>query len=152
MHRFLHTRWMFKKIHCIHHSSRNPTALTFLTLHPVETIMTSLSTPLCIFLFPISANALIILYMLNLIHAAYAHNGFEWFPGKFSRQWGNNAIAHYLHHKNVKVNFSYYYLFWDRLFGTLDKNYDKTYEAVIKKMKPKKQPIAEASICIHPSN
>ncbi len=135
LHRFLHLRFMFKKIHYIHHSTRNPTAVTFLTLHPLETIMTSLSTPIIIFLFPMSATALVMLYMYNLMHAAYAHNGFEWFPGKISRRWLNNAVAHNIHHKNVDVNFSYYYLIWDRVFGTLDKTYYPTFDKIAQQIK-----------------
>ncbi|MCD6047806.1 MAG: fatty acid hydroxylase [Gammaproteobacteria bacterium] len=152
MHRAIHTRWLFRKIHRIHHYSHNPTALTFLTLHPIETMLTSLSIPMCIFLFPINVNALIILYMLILIHAAYAHNGYEWFTSKLSKQWFNNAVAHYFHHKHAKVNYSYYFLFWDRLFGTLDKKYEETFDKVSDRIQGKNQAPTEATVCNPVSN
>tara|TARA_B110001450_G_C17538428_1_gene447614 strand:+ start:480 stop:671 length:192 start_codon:yes stop_codon:yes gene_type:complete len=49
-------------------------------------------------------------------------------------KWINTSVAHNLHHKKFDGNYGFYFLFWDRIMGTLREEYDKTYELSIQKM------------------
>ena len=119
VHRLLHTRFLFKKIHAVHHASRNPTVVTFFAMHPLEDVLMSLSIPLCAFLFPMNDVAFECAYFLYLAQAIYAHSGFEWFKTQKPSSFFNTSYAHNLHHQYTKVNYSYFYNIWDRIGGTL---------------------------------
>ena len=63
------------------------------------------------------------------------HLGFEIYPKGFHKhwlgKWINTSVAHNLHHKKFDGNYGLYLLFWDRIMGTLRKDYDDTFESVI---------------------
>ena len=75
----------------------------------------------------------------RIIHNVYAHLGFEIYPKGFHKtwvgKWVNTSVAHNLHHDKFDGNYSLYFLFWDRLMGTLRTEYDDTYETVTTKEK-----------------
>jgi sterol desaturase/sphingolipid hydroxylase (fatty acid hydroxylase superfamily) len=39
----------------------------------------------------------------------------------------NTSVAHNTHHEKSRYNYGYYFLFWDRLMGTLDPAYTDAY-------------------------
>jgi methylsterol monooxygenase/4,4-dimethyl-9beta,19-cyclopropylsterol-4alpha-methyl oxidase len=39
VHRFLHTKWAYEKIHCVHHEMRTPTSFAASHAHGIELIM-----------------------------------------------------------------------------------------------------------------
>jgi sterol desaturase/sphingolipid hydroxylase (fatty acid hydroxylase superfamily) len=55
------------------------------------------------------------------------------YPRALSRhwlgRWINTSVAHNIHHAKARYNFSWYFLFWDRVMGTLSPDYDKQYRA-----------------------
>ena len=128
-HRLLHTPFFFKHVHHVHHKSRNTTILTFFAVHPVEMILYSASAPLCIFLFPVNPLALMIGQGIHIIYAIYGHSGYEIIPNKGIGRWINTSFCHYNHHQHFNSNFSFYFIFWDRLLGTLGKNYWRDFSA-----------------------
>ncbi|KAK9881854.1 hypothetical protein WA026_018047 [Henosepilachna vigintioctopunctata] len=77
MHRFLHTPWLYKHFHKLHHAFKQPTVWSVTAIHPVESLFMQgvLVTPL--FLFPIhwceyltstvSFNCLILSYSIHSI-------------------------------------------------------------------------------------
>jgi len=135
-HRFvMHHPFFFKHFHRVHHESHNPTILTFYALHPFESFFASLSAPLSMFLFPLCLPALAIGTLFHTLQTLYVHGGYEIFPTKKVFPWLNTSVAHNLHHQHINVNFSYYFVVWDRLFNTLDKSYETLFQKVRERAK-----------------
>ena len=69
-----------------------------------------------------------------IIYNVYGHLGWELYPKNFHKtrigKWINTSVAHNQHHQYFKGNYSLYFLFWDRIMGTLRKDYDEQFETV----------------------
>ena len=67
------------------------------------------------------------------------HLGHEFLPPGFNRHWffkWQTPVTHHdLHHSKVNCNYGLYFNIWDRVMGTLHKNYDKTFDDVKNKGK-----------------
>jgi sterol desaturase/sphingolipid hydroxylase (fatty acid hydroxylase superfamily) len=65
----------------------------------------------------------------------YGHLGFELYPAGFNKhwlgKWLNTSVSHNMHHHYFRGNYGLYFTLWDRIMGTLSKNYDKEYEEVM---------------------
>jgi len=118
-HRLLHTRWLYQKIHSVHHTTKNPCVMTFFAMHPLELALMALSIPLCAFLFPICDAAFNVAYGLYMVQTIYGHSGFDSIHSKKISTWFTTSHLHNLHHQVVRCNYSYFYNGWDRLCGTL---------------------------------
>ena len=84
------------------------------------------------FTLPVHKSALILFLLLQFIYNVYGHLGFELYPKNFHKtfigKWINTSVAHNMHHKYFTGNYGLYFLFWDRLMGTLNPSYDVTFE------------------------
>ncbi len=136
MHRFMHHPFIFKYIHLIHHKSTNPTPWTSYSFHFMESILEAAIIPIIAFTLPVHKSALIIFLLLQFIYNVYGHLGFELYPKNFNKhfigRWINTSVAHNMHHKYFTGNYGLYFLFWDRLMGTLNPNYDDSFEYTTK--------------------
>ena len=137
MHRFMHLPFIFKRVHLIHHKSTNPTPWTSYSFHFLESILEAAIIPIIAFTLPVHKSALILFLLLQFIYNVYGHLGFELYPGNFHKtfigKWINTSVAHNMHHKYFTGNYGLYFLFWDRLMGTLNPGYDDTYQYTTKK-------------------
>lgn len=133
-HRLLHTRWMFRHAHRVHHESRNPSPWSAFAFHPTEAAITFGIIPLIIIVMPyhVGAVAIFLLYMTGM--NVLGHLGYEVFPSGFTQHalWGlhNSSTHHNMHHSRVNYNYSLYLNVWDRLMGTNHPAYEETYESV----------------------
>ena len=133
-HRIMHLKGVFKHVHHVHHRSTNPSPWASFAFHPFEAVVEAGIVPIAVFLAPLHPFALLtfILYMtaLNVL----GHLGFELFPRGFASnpwtRWHNTAVHHNLHHEKVHCNYSLYFNWWDRLFGTMYRDYESVYDAV----------------------
>ena len=128
-HRLLHTKWFFKKIHYVHHLSKNTNPLTGLSFHPWEAFILYFYPILVILFFPVHHLPLTFLTWYTIIFVTIGHGGWEVFP-RFMRKrpWifiFNNAFHHAQHHKEVNNNYSLYFNFWDFIFGSNHPDYEK---------------------------
>lgn len=128
IHRFMHIPFFFKHIHLVHHRSTNPTPWTSYSFHVVEAILEAGILPLIAFTLPVHRSALILFFLLQFIYNVYGHLGYELYPKGFHKtwigKWINTSTAHNMHHKYFNGNYGLYFLFWDRIMGTLDDRYD----------------------------
>ena len=44
-------------------------------------------------------------------------------------KWINTSVAHNQHHQYFTGNYGLYFLFWDRMMGTLRHDYDETFQS-----------------------
>ncbi len=130
-HRLMHQRRLFRFFHRTHHLSTNPTPWTTYAINPLEAVVNSGASLIVLFLFPVSALALFIFGIVNTAYAVYGHLGYEIFPAGLAQhwlgRWINTSVAHNTHHARARYNYGWYFLFWDRLMGTLDPHYQRSY-------------------------
>jgi sterol desaturase/sphingolipid hydroxylase (fatty acid hydroxylase superfamily) len=130
-HRLMHTRALFRTFHAVHHLSTNPTPWTAYAFHPLESVVQALGVVLILFIMPSHPLALILFQTVSTAINVYGHLGYEIYPrgtaGHWLGRWINTSVAHNFHHETARHNYGFYFLFWDRLMGTLDPGYEPRY-------------------------
>lgn len=134
MHRLMHHPSVFKYIHLVHHQSTNPSPWAAYAFHPLEAIIEQGIVIIFYFTLPIHITHLAIFFLFSIIYNVYGHLGYELYPKGFNKnilgKWINTSINHNQHHQFFKGNYGLYTLIWDRLFGTIRKDYDIQFEEV----------------------
>lgn len=117
VHRLIHTPFLYRWVHSVHHNSVNPSPWSSLSMHPVEHAL-YWSGSLIHLLIP--SHPLLLLYHLNITGtgAVVGHVGFDRIETGTDRAVQSHAYAHYLHHKYFEVNYGDGAVPLDRLFGT----------------------------------
>ena len=121
-HRLMHRPRLYKKMHAIHHASRDPTAWAAMSFHPWESLTGAILVPALVLLIPIHYGALLVVLLIMTVMGVTNHMGWELFPkwlvqGPAGR-WLITASHHQRHHEKHLCNFGLYFRFWDRLCGT----------------------------------
>ena len=133
MHRMMHHPTLFKYVHLVHHKSTNPSPWTAYAFHPLEAFLEALIVPIIAFTLPVHGPAIGLFFLFQIVYNVYGHLGFELYPKGFHKttigKWVNTSVAHNLHHNKFNGNYGLYFLFWDRMMGTLREDYDDTYVA-----------------------
>lgn len=156
VHRALHTRWLFKHVHWVHHRSVDVTPLTSYSFHVVEALLiTSWLIPAAL-LVPIHMPALIATQLIGLINNLMAHLGFELFPRWWVRspvlRWSNTATFHSLHHQYSRGNYGLFTRLWDRLFGTELDGYEAAFVEACEGRGEEAEEEAVAATTVNPSS
>ena len=125
-HRLLHTPWLLKNVHVVHHRSVNPTPLAAYCFHPAEAILeTFIVFPIVTFL-PVNLYAFLFFTFFVLLMNVIGHLGFEFISQRFrSSKVGKlftSSTHHNLHHQKANKNYGYYFTWWDLLFKTIHKD------------------------------
>ncbi|MES2151975.1 MAG: sterol desaturase family protein [Pseudomonadota bacterium] len=123
-HRLMHSRLLFRWFHRTHHRSVTPNPWTTYSVAPLEAVVDSGASILILMLLPVTGLALIIFSWINTVYAVYGHLGYELLPRRMGR-WINTSTAHNVHHRKGRYNYGWYFLFWDRMMGTLDPGHDE---------------------------
>jgi sterol desaturase/sphingolipid hydroxylase (fatty acid hydroxylase superfamily) len=134
MHRVLHHPKLFRLFHLVHHKSTNPSPWAAYAFHPLEAVAESLIFVIFLFTIPVHGIHLTLFFVFSLMYNVYGHLGFELYPKGFNHhwlgKWINTSVAHNMHHQYFKGNYGLYFTIWDRVMGTLNKNYDKSFEEI----------------------
>ena len=137
-HRFMHWRPVFRYFHSVHHKSKNPTPFAAYSFQPLETVIQFGIYPLLLIFIPFHPLAVGIFMGYNLIINSAGHTGFEFLPPKYAHHWffkWQNAVTHHdMHHSHVNCNFGLYFNIWDRLMGTLHKDYTQKFDSIKNKV------------------
>lgn len=132
-HWLMHRRGLFRWFHRTHHRSINVNPWTTYSIGPLEALFASGASIVTLMVVPATGAALFALGWINTIYAVYAHLGYELYPrslaGHWLGRWINTSVAHNTHHAKARYNYGYYFLFWDRVMGTLDPDYEARYLA-----------------------
>jgi len=136
-HRLMHWKKIFPYVHHIHHKSHNPTPLAAFSFHPFEAVVEIGVLPVIVFLIPIHPLAVGIFSLYMIVLNVIGHLGFEFMSERFVQnkvlRLFNTSTHHNMHHHYNKSNFSLYFNFWDRLMGTLHKQYEVQFKNVARK-------------------
>ena len=127
IHRVLHIRWVYDRVHYLHHRNVNPGPWSGLSMHPVEHMM-YLSMFLLWWVVPAHPVILILTLSSNSLATAVTHSGFERF--EIGRRGGRSMKGadyfHHLHHRFFECNYGNRPVPLDTLSGTF---HDGTPEA-----------------------
>lgn len=115
IHRAIHWKPIYRRIHALHHKNVNPNPWSGMAMHPVESF---LYLSVCLIHWIIPSHPFHFLFTLQ--HAglgpAHGHHGFEGpiIDGKFP----TGSYFHYLHHRYFECNYGEATLPLDKWFGT----------------------------------
>lgn len=134
MHRAVHSKKLFKWVHLLHHKSTNPSPLASYSFNFLEGILEALIFPVIILTIPMHPLALLLFTTVAFVFNVYGHLGYEimpqWFRNSFLFEVLNTSVHHNLHHEKFKGNYGLYLRLWDRIMGTENPDYVKTYDQV----------------------
>jgi len=132
-HRLLHTPWLFRRVHGVHHRSRNPSPFAAYAFHPVEALVNGLVTPLALLAVPVHGVVLLVFALHQIVRNAHGHLSVETMPRGFARHgfWGRftTTTHHHLHHETARGNYGLWFTWWDRAFGTERSEYLARFDA-----------------------
>ena len=133
-HRLLHTRWLFRHVHGVHHRSREPSPWAALSFHPVEALVQGAPLPLMLLVMPLNDYVVFAYLLHQMLLNAYGHGGVEVLPRGFVRHWfwGRfvTSTHHHLHHETGLGNYSLWFTWWDRWCGTERAEYLERFDKV----------------------
>ncbi|MFO7568127.1 MAG: sterol desaturase family protein [Enhygromyxa sp.] len=128
VHRLLHTRWLFQRVHSVHHRSVDLNPFSSYSFHAVEALLlTGWLIPVALFV-PLPLPVLMAAQVVGLANNVMAHLGHELLPSWWTRapllRWTNTATFHALHHQRFNGNYGLFSRVWDRLLGTELEGYE----------------------------
>ncbi len=118
IHRLIHTPFLYKHVHSVHHNSINPSPWSSLSMHPVES---ALYFAEIFWHLLIPSNPIVALFQLHGTGygAINGHIGFDKLELTDEKALDSHAFVHYLHHKYFEVNYGADGLVpLDKWFGT----------------------------------
>lgn len=119
IHRWLHSPWMYKNVHYLHHEYNAPFALAASYAHPIEIVLLGIPT----FTGPIIAGphlyTLWVWLMMRQYEAIDVHSGYE-LPWNLNSYFSFYAGTehHDYHHHMYSGNFASVFTWCDRIYGT----------------------------------
>lgn len=117
-HRLLHTRWLFRHVHSVHHRSRVPTPFSTYAFHPVEaTLLGSVMVLLQLF-YDVSIYGAIFYPLVSLTMNTLGHLNYSVLPGHWWSAPLRASEHHGLHHRKVQGNYGFQLPVLDQVLGT----------------------------------
>lgn len=144
-HRLMHVEPFYKWMHKTHHKSTSTNPLTSTSVTPLEAFLNgsfvsfflagmTLLSQVFSFVSPIHTATLALILPTSILMGLYVHLGFEFLPRWWNRTWLTkwfiSATFHDQHHRYFIGNFGGYTTIWDRLCGTMRKNFESDFEKI----------------------
>lgn len=112
MHRLLHTRWLYRHVHRVHHESVVPTPFSTYSFHWVEAALLGSVMILPMLLFHFNVIALLALPVLSVAFNSIGHANYNVFAKH--PEMHSASREHSMHHLRVSGNYGFYLPFLDQ--------------------------------------
>jgi len=146
-HRWMHTRWMFRHVHGVHHRSRQPSPWAAYAMHPVEAMVNALIPVTTLLVAPVQEHVLALFVLHQVLRNVHGHAAVETLPHGFARHPVGGLFTttthHHLHHETAQGNYGLWFTWWDRLFGTERADSRPRFEAATGPRPAATPPVAE---------
>jgi lathosterol oxidase len=133
-HRLLHTNAWLRRVHSVHHRSRQPSPWAAYSFHPLEALINGLVTPLALLVVPLHWSVLLLFSLHQILRNAHGHAAFETMPRGFARhvlgRHFTTTTHHHMHHETARGNYGLWFTWWDRWCGTERADYHARFDAV----------------------
>ena len=116
IHAAIHTPWLYKHIHQIHHYYSTPTYFTISSMHPLEWVIHASYIVAPAFLFPMHWVLYLFVVMVTFYYGFWDHSGIKL---KHNLPLQGTNQFHDDHHKYFHVNYGFLTPFFDRLHDTV---------------------------------
>lgn len=116
VHRVLHFKFLYKRIHRFHHYFGAPTPWAAIALNPLELMALQAAAFLAMFIIPLHPAVFACVLIYILVFNIVDHSGVDL---KSRIPWQAPSKYHDDHHVHFHVNFGQHLMIWDRLHGTL---------------------------------
>ena len=133
-HRLLHSKWLFRHVHGVHHRSRNPSPWAAYAFHPLEAVVNGMVVPLALCVVPLNGLVLFIFSIHQIVRNAHGHAALETMPQGFAKHWLGGRFTttthHHMHHETARGNYGLWFTWWDRIGKTENPGYVQRFDAV----------------------
>lgn len=128
-HRLMHTRFLMRHVHGLHHRSRVPSVWSNNSETLIDNLFSSTFWVLAGLFLPIPPLVLLAHKIFDQVTGMMGHSGYE-YAGPSSRHPSPlvSVTFHDQHHEHYRCNYSTHFSIWDRLMGTLRDDYDQEFE------------------------
>ncbi|XP_021280155.1 methylsterol monooxygenase 1-1-like [Herrania umbratica] len=135
LHRLLHSKWGYEKIHYVHHEYSAPIGFAAPYAHWAEILILGIPTFLGPLMIPCHIITLCLWTILRHVEAIQTHSGYEfpWSPTKFIPFYVGAEYHDYHHYVGgqSQSNFASVFTYCDRIYGT-DRGYHHHKQALNK--------------------
>jgi lathosterol oxidase len=117
-HRFLHTRWLYRKVHAVHHRSIVPTPFSTFSFHWFEATLLSSVMILALLVWPLDIITIVIFPGISLIGNSIGHMNYAVFLDKSESELLAACQRHTAHHTRWSGNYGFYLPWLDQWLST----------------------------------
>ncbi|MEO5910229.1 MAG: sterol desaturase family protein [Pelobium sp.] len=120
-HWLLHTKFMMRNVHHVHHHSKEPTVFSTFSFHWVEAFLLGTVIFFPLLIYPFQLWAILSLPIMSLLINLMGHSNYDLFPNHNPEHLLKFSYRHSMHHKRGRGNLGFLLPWLDQLFKTTAK-------------------------------
>ena len=118
VHRLLHSPWLIRRVHFVHHISKEPTVFSTFSFHWMEAFLLGTVIIFPLLVYPFQMIAILSLPVMSILLNTLGHCNYDLFPKLAPNDFLKFSNRHSMHHKRGKGNYGFMLPWFDSLFNT----------------------------------